>query len=189
MANQFEQVLRAIGERTLDIIKQPLIHKEMLWILLPLLVTLLIMEIYFGRYKREELGWNSAVSNSLVLFFVGMNLASFLYANNLLVGLRNIQPEFIDIAIKKTLITLVIVLESIFLVTLDFFHLVPKSVAFGVSSETMMNYVGILSIILVYSNAAIDLITVPAILLIFIVFVLFFWTIRFIEPKVLEEEE
>src|SRR3989344_25778 len=79
-----KETLFLVWQRVLEILQAPLIMKDMLFILLPLLVVLLIIELYFGRYKYEKLGWNTAVGNSLALFFVGMNLLYFLYTNNLL---------------------------------------------------------------------------------------------------------
>ena len=179
---------KLILERAVEILNQPILNKDMLWILLPLLTALFLMELYFGRYK-EELGCNSAVSNSVVLFFVGINLCSFLYAKNMLLGFTTVAPELVDMAIKKTFIAFIIILESISLIALNFFHVVSKRFAFGLSSALIMNYVGLISIILVYSNIALDLITFPAILFLFIIMVLFFWVLQFFVPKTDEESK
>ncbi|UZE93765.1 MAG: hypothetical protein IB618_03285 [Candidatus Pacearchaeota archaeon] len=189
MVSGLETAINLMLERTVDILKQPLINTEMLWILLPLLVALFLMELYFGRYKEEKLGWNSAVSNSIVLFFVGMNLASFLYSKNMLVGLTTVAPEVLEVASQKTFIAFIILLESIFLLVLNFFHLVSKRFAFGLSSALIMNYIGVISIVLIYSNIPINLSLLPAVLFLFIVTVLFFWILQFLEPKAEEEEE
>lgn len=187
--SEFITAMELILERAIELIIQPIINKQMLWILLPLLVALFLIELYFGRYKEEELGWNSAVSNSIVLFFVGMNLCYFLYTQNMLVGLTSVAPEVLEVASKKTFIAFIIILESIFLIILNFFHLVSKRFAFGVSSALIMNYIGLISIILVYSDISLDLLIIPASLFLFIVMVLFFWVLQVLEPKAEEEEE
>jgi len=189
VVKDFTVALVLIWDRAVEIVKQPIINKEMLWILLPLVAALFLMEIYFGRYKREELGWNSAVSNSVILFFVGMNLLSFLYNKNLLLGLTDINPIFMGVAIKKTFIAVIILLESIFLIILNFFHLVSKRFAYGISSSLIMNYLGVVSIILIYSDILLDFISISAILFIFIITAVFFSLIRLLEPKVCEEKE
>ena len=185
----FLTALKFIGERALEIAKQPLINTEMLWILLPLLTALLLMELYFGRYKKEELGWNSAVSNSIILFFVGMNLCSFLYSKNMLIGLTVVPSDLVSIAAEKTFIALILILESISLIVLNFFHLVSRKFAFGISSALIMNFIGVISVVLVYSNIHLDMITIPAILLLFIIMVAFFSFLKIIEPKGEESEE
>ncbi len=185
----FGFAMKLILDRSIEIVRQPALNVEMLWILLPLLVTMFLMELYFGRYSREEIGWNTAVSNSLVLFFVGMDLASYLYSQNMLVGFSAIPVELLDIASQKTFIAFIIIIESVFLVVLNFFRLVSKRFAFGISSELIMNYIGVISIIAIYSDLPLDLLSLAAVVFLFIVMILFFWIIRTIEPKVEPGEE
>jgi len=189
MVSELVAAINLMLEKSVEIIKQPIINKNMLWILLPLLIALFLMELYFGHYKEEELGWNSAVSNSIVLFFVGMNLCAYLFSKNMLVGLTSVAPEVLEVASQKTFIAFIIILESIFLLLLNFFHLVSKKFAFGISSALIMNFVGVIAIILVYSDISIDLSLIPAILFLFIVAVLFFWILQSLEPKATDEEE
>jgi len=187
--SQFTVALTLVGERALEILRQPAINKEMLWILLPSIVALFLMELYFGRYTKEELGWNSAVGNALVLFFVGMNLASWLYAHKMLPGLITVESSMFDIALKKTFIAAFVLAESALLLFLNFFHLVTKRFAFGISSALIINFVGVMSIVLVYSDMVIDIVTFPALLLIFICMAVFFWFLQALEPKITKTED
>jgi len=189
MLEEFTIAIKLILNKTAEIIEQPILNKDMLWILLPLLTALFLMELYFGRYKEEELGWNSAVSNSIVLFFVGMNLCSFLYSKNMLIGITTVPQALVNIAAKKTFIAFFILLESVFFIVLNFFHLVSKRFAFGISSALIMNYLGVISIVLVYSNLSFDFVMIPAILLLFIIAVLFFWILQMLIPKKEETDE
>ncbi|MCX8194282.1 MAG: hypothetical protein N3G19_02900 [Candidatus Pacearchaeota archaeon] len=189
IVEEFALAMKFIYERALEIIRQPALNPEMLWMLIPMLVSLFLIELYFGRYSEEELGWNSAVSNALVLFFVGINLASWLYSNGMLVGFMPVDIAIFDIALKKTFIAAVVIAESALLLFLNFFHLVAKRFSFGISSGLIINFVGAISIILVYSDIPLDIATFPAVLLIFICLVLFFWIIRLIEPKAKEISE
>ncbi len=189
MTNGIGAAINLVLEKSVELLKQLILNTDMLWILLPLLIALFLMELYFGRYKEEELGWNSAVSNSIVLFFVGMNLCSYLFSKNMLVGLTTVSPELIQVASEKTFIAFIVILESIFLLVLNFFHLVSKRFAFGISSSLIMNYIGVIGIILVYSNIPIDATIIPAILFLFIVAVLFFWIIQSLESKAEKESE
>ena len=42
-------------------------------------VVTLIMTLYFGRHRDEELGWNTAFGNSLTLLFVSIDLFRYIY--------------------------------------------------------------------------------------------------------------
>ena len=52
---------------------------EVLWIIFPLAIATVVMLIYFGKYREEKPGWNSYVSNSLVLLFVSVILLRQIY--------------------------------------------------------------------------------------------------------------
>src|SRR4051812_16533448 len=60
--------------RLWDLIAAPFRHGEMLWIIFPLVFTFVVMEFYYERNRDEELGWGSALANSLILVFVAIDL-------------------------------------------------------------------------------------------------------------------
>ncbi len=177
------ELLNIIWDRVLEIAKQPLLSKDMLWILLPLLLTLLLIELYFGRYKREELGWNSALGNSLVLFFVGMNLFSWLQRNDLLYF-----AVFGETALAKSIIAAVVTLESILLIALNFFHATPKKIAFSLSSVLLLNFIGVISIILVYSPIDMGILTLLASVVLFVLLCFFVKSLQLFEKEPIEKE-
>ena len=51
----------------------PKIEPDLWWIITPLIVITLLMTFYFGKYVSEKLGWNTALGNSVVLLFVGID--------------------------------------------------------------------------------------------------------------------
>lgn len=182
----FLEVLSLIWQRTIDITKQPFIFQDMLWILLPLLTTLVLMQVYFGRYKKEELGWNSAVANSLVLFFVSFNLLSYLHRNEMLILIST--PTDMNLAIIKSFIAIIILLESLLLLFLNFFHVIRGKIAFEISSPLILNYIGIISIIVIYSNIGLGWITLVAAIILFIMLVIFFKIVKLLIPAKYKEK-
>lgn len=187
MWEEIVYVLKLIWDKVVEIVQQPIINKDMLWILIPIISALCLVEFYFARYKEEELGWNTAVGNSLCLFFVGMNLCSFLSRNDMLVGFGAAQAA--GPVLAKSIIAYFIVFEALFLILLNFFHLVSKRFAFGISSGLIMNFISTIAIIVVYSNIAIDWLMIPAVLVMFLIMIIFFQFIRLISPEAEEEDE
>jgi len=161
-----------VYERIFDILSTPAQYPDMLWVLVPLIATTLLMEFYFGVYKEELLGWNTAFSNSLVLIFVAADLSRYLSENNLL---------GVDV---KTLIVLVVVAGGVFLTAVDFFHLLPERLAFNVSAKSPMNFIAIAAILLVYSSIPLDVVTLIAFIAIFIAMLILFWILHQSEPSV-----
>lgn len=157
-------------ERATFILSQPLHNENLLWILVPLFLTLILMELYFGRYKKEELGWNTAFGNSLILIFVSANLINHLINNNL----------WADPVKTGVIITLLIL--GFTLTLLDYFHALPEKLAFTVSSKFPISFIAFLAILFVYIDIPLDIITLIALGLIFIVAYIIISIVHFLTP-------
>lgn len=138
-------------QRFVDIVFAPFYYKDMVWILIPLLVSLLLMEFYFDRYKAEELGWNTAFGNSLVLIFVSLDLLRFLYIHGML-----------DYVTLENALVIAVVFLGLTLTVMTFFHVLPKELAYGFSSRLPINIVAYLAIVIVYAGIVIDFYTAVA---------------------------
>ncbi len=143
--------------RFIEIVQSPFQYKEMLWILFPLLLVILLMELYFSRYKSEELGWNTAYGNSLVLIFVSLDLLRYLFTHG--------QFDFNT----RTAIVVSIIFVGVMFTLLDFFHLLPKSLAFVISSRLPINFLALVGVIIVYTGFPIDFVTFSAFLLFLVI--------------------
>ncbi|MBT3720039.1 hypothetical protein HN789_03035 [archaeon] len=149
-------------EKFLQLLYAPLNHPEMFWILLPLVITVILMELYFGRYPREDPGYHTALENSVFLLFVAVDLVRFLISNESTVD-----------AIKIYLVG-VIIAYAICLSLLDFFHKLPRNLAFKTSSKFLISYTAYIGIVLVYSDILSDLSHLSIIALVFSIIILFF---------------
>ncbi len=143
-------------ERAIDILRITITNQDVLWILAPLVATLILMELYFGRYKQEELGWNTAFGNALVLIFISANLINHLIQNNLWAN-----P-------LKSGIVIGLLLVGFLLTVIDFFHWLPEDWAFTISSKFPISFLALLAILFVYGNIPTDYITLGALIMIFI---------------------
>jgi hypothetical protein len=150
-------------KRITDIFNAPFKITNMLWMLLPLLATLILMEFYFGRYKEEELGWNTAFGNALVLIFVSIDLFRHVYD-----PVGGVIFSFLYAGHAKIIISIVVFLFGILLLFMDFFHFIPKKVAYLLSSPIYINLISLFGIIIVYSdNIPLDWTTLCAFIIIF----------------------
>lgn len=160
------------------IIDAPFKVPEMLWMLIPLIATVVLMEFYFGRYKEEELGWNTALGNALVLTFVAIDLFRHTY-----------EPTGISIkealmsGDEKIIIAMVLFGFAILLVLLDFLHFLPKKLAYIMGSSSFIHMIAILGIIVVYSaGIPLDWTTLLACFLIFLLANLILYVLYWIIP-------
>ena len=157
-------------ERALHILSQPLHNENLLWILVPLFLALILMELYFGRYEKEELGWNTAFGNSLILIFVSANLVNHLINNNL-------WTDPVKAGVVFTLLFL-----GFILTLLDYFHALPEKLAFTVSSKFPISFIAFLAILFVYIDIPIDTTTLLSLGLIFIAAYLIISLVHFLTP-------
>ncbi len=181
-AGGVEEFLRAVLERAGELARVPIDEKQILFMFVPLLVTLFLIELYFAKYRNEELGWNTAVGNSLVLFFVGMNLLGHLYGQGRLFVME-------ADAMARSVVALFVVFESIFLIAMNFYHLMPEKISYGISSALPVNLLGVLSILLVYSRVPFDFVTAAASLFLVIVLILIVIFVKSLEAPAIESVE
>ena len=149
--------------RFAELLQAPFSHPDMIWMTLPLLVSTLFLQVYFGRYKKENVGWNTALSNSLVLFFVGVDSIRFLIVN---FGINGLFGN----VLLKTLVVVFIVLYGLLLAVFEFLHKIPSRIAFIISSPAAVNILAYLNLAIIYSDIPLDFVTVLASSLIFTIF-------------------
>jgi hypothetical protein len=152
-------------ERIQNLIMAPLTHNDMLWIAIPLIITLVALEFYFGIYKDEELGWNTALGNSMVLIFVGIDLLRRLYYQG---AFEEISINALMSSTPKTMLALFILSQGMVLILISFFHALPEGLAFVLSSPLYVNLVAFFSTAIIYTNLPLDFTTALAAAIIFV---------------------
>jgi hypothetical protein len=165
----FKDVLLSIFDRYHDLLVSPIHNPEMVWILLPLLIIIAMMTFYFAKYKEEELGWNTALGNSLIIIFVSIDLFRrvFFYSNPGSIG------NFVDY-IGATLLVFLFFLIGIALIFINFSHVLPKKIAYFISSPLVINLSMYVLIIVIYAKVPIDIITLFVAVVLFVLLLLLF---------------
>ena len=179
--NFFNDVGNKVGDRFVELISAPGQHPNMIWIVTPLVIMLLLMQFYFGRYRREELGWNTAVGNSMVLIFVSLDLLRYIYGDT---GVNTLDVTNIPLHnFKATVIALVVGGAGFIMMFTNFFHIMPKKFSFFMSSSLPVNLMAYVAITLVYTSIPLDFFTLVAALILFIFLLIIFNILHLIEPK------
>jgi hypothetical protein len=145
--------------RILEIVFATFRDPSMLWEVIPLMLDVIIMELYLIRHRDEELSWESSLSHSLILVYVGMNLLHYL----------SLQYNF-SLFDPRLLIALIILSVGCGLAYLNYFHKLPKKILFGFSSVLPINYIAFLGTIYVHGFLRLDFTTLIAASTIFVIF-------------------
>lgn len=153
-----------------EIFIRPWQHAETLWIILPLLLVLILIHIYFGRYPTEQIGWSTAFANSISLLWVCILLIKFLFSKYTITELYTLPS-----AIAAFAVVAVLVLSVLILLLLNFYHALPKGVMRIFSSfefDYILAYIAISLIVLFDINRHL---LIAAALLFVILFLLTQW--------------
>lgn len=147
-------------ERMWDLMAAPFHHPEMWWVVFHLLLTLLVLEFYFDRHRDEELGWAAAVANSLVLFIIAIDLIRHSFHEATPWGvLRTITlAVFTDATLPVAPQVLVLILfvgiVGAAVTVINYYHLLPRKLAFEVSGHPPINFIAYLAIAIVYTHGS-----------------------------------
>jgi len=163
----------SIWPRFLHIVLAWYDHPDMLWTIIPLLAATTLMVLYFGRYKTEKLGWNTAFGNTISLFFVIASLAQGLI-------LKYTPSDFFDpaaaylIVFDQPLYQLIFLsilgLEAVLLMNVNYYHRLPEWLSFYISSTIPMNGLSLLAILVIKGDVPLDRITIYTAIFFFFVF-------------------
>lgn len=180
-ANFFTLVI----DRFMQIVAAPFTNPEMMWIVTPLIITLVVIQLYFGRYIKEKLSWDSATCNALALAFVSADLLRHIYMSYTNTPLYQI---FL-LEYEKIFLILIVATLGLWMMLVDFFHIMPESVGIFMSSPMQTSSIAYVTIATVYSNIAVDWITLISALMLWILLNIIFAVIKLFEPIAIPEEK
>lgn len=149
--------------RILQILLVPYYKRSVIWTIAPLIVALVMIQMYFGKYKTEPLGWNTAFSNSVSLMWVTAILLKYMSDTY---GLSDIFEYYQD-QIGYIIMVSVLAIFTLTLIILNYNHLIPKRFAFILSSSIPVNVSAYLVIVIVMGRIPIDWITFLAVIVLF----------------------
>jgi hypothetical protein len=129
----------------------PFRQPEILPTVLPLIFGALIIELYFGKYETEELGWNSSVANAVIWTTTGITL--------LLTTSMTQQERFA---------AYILIGIGALVGYMNFYHKWPDTVAFIVSSSGLVYTLAYISVIVIKTSTPINRVTLEAAAIFFI---------------------
>lgn len=182
-------LIYAVQTRVIELALAPLRNQDMLWTAVPLLIATLFITLYFGRNRREELGWNTAFSNTMVFLFVAINIIRAMY---------NYGGSWGSVISNKLylLLSLALAGTSVLLMFVTYFHLLPKRLAFFIFSAPPINVSVYVVMTMVYANVPPDYLTALAGFVFLIIIILLGKMLQFLirlvglaepEPEAMEE--
>jgi len=146
-------IFTEIGGRMFQLVIAPLHNPSMLWAAVPLMASLAIITFYYAKYPEEEQGWENAVSNTLVLIFVGVDLLRYVYTNPQVEDIIRLSGIPLP---AKTFAALLVLFLGVSLLVITYNHIHAKGVTFAFASPVTVNVMAYVAMAVVYSNIALD---------------------------------
>ncbi len=150
---------------------------DTLWIILPLVLILVLIHLYFGRHRTEELGWNSAFGNSISLLWICAILFRFLFDKFDFAAMMT-QPG----AMKSLIIVGALTLWVVLLLYLNFFHIMPKKLAFIISSSDSVYILAYIIISVIIGSFILNINTLIASIFLFVFLLIVLQIIKHMIP-------
>lgn len=170
------ELAQMILYRFIDLVKAPLTDNQMLWTAVPLVIATVFMTLYFGKYRKEELGWATAFGNTMVFLFVSLSIIQYMYYAEGPGSWNNVLSNQFYLTI-----TIVLTLIALFFMFITYYHLLPKKVAFFLFSAPPVNISVYVLMTIVYTGVPVDYITLGAAAVLFLVIMLLLKIIQKIE--------
>lgn len=155
----------------------PLKNYHTIWLVIPLILILITIHFYFGRYRSEELGWNSAFGNSISLFWICIILWKYLHDKYDITILIHDQYT-----IKYLFLISFLSVWVIMLLIFNFFHLVSRKLAFIISSADSIYILAYIIISIIMTDFVLNYELLFASIILFILMILLFDGIKILIP-------
>lgn len=160
---QFSDVAALTWDRFMEMVFVPVRNPDMLWAVVPLIIAVTFMTLYFGRYRKEELGWNDAFGNAMIFLFTAISLIKQMYydTGSLSFDALAANPTYLFFSV-------VLALASLLLMFITYFRFIPKRLAFFIFSAPPVNLALYVIITMIYAGIPADFITLLAAIVMFL---------------------
>jgi len=145
-----------------EIFSAPFRDSSIWWVLTPIILFWLVLEVYFGMYKGEKLGWNTALGNGLNLFWVVVISLKALFTKNLEL-----------FSIDKLIVVIVIAVYSGFIISVSFTHKLKENIFFLFASPTTIYYLSGITILWIHGLINITLWVIIDLIIFYTVLMIF----------------
>lgn len=136
-------ILQQMWDAFLQIARAPFLDLSVLWLLAPILVFWIVLEIYLDKHKDEKLGWNTALGNGLSMFWV------------VVTAMRHIFQEGIELNWIKLLAISLILAYALFIIIISFTHRFRDKIVFPLASPTPVYFMSGIAILWAFDSLAI----------------------------------
>lgn len=160
-----------------DIAAAPFQQLSVWWFLTPIIIFWIILEVYFGKHKSEELGWNTALSNGMALVWVNIESMRFLWQNHP-------EPFWLRFVIVSTILC-----YGFFIIFISFTHKLSSKTTYALASPNPIYYFSYISVLWGHGVLTLTWWVFLDLIIIYPIILLFFAIIKKILPRAKDDSD
>lgn len=141
------------------------------WVLLPIFLLWIVLEVYFGEYKKERLGWNTALANGISFSWIVIDSVRHLFSTH---------PKSMWL---RFLILFVLLSYSVFITVISFAHKFSPKVTYALAAPTPVYFLCMVTILWSYGELVVDGWTILSLSILFGFAMLLFYLLRKFLPE------
>ncbi|MBT3406637.1 hypothetical protein HN419_05740 [Candidatus Woesearchaeota archaeon] len=142
------------------------------WVLAPVIILWIVLEVYFGEYKKEKLGWNTSLANGITLLWVNIEAMRFIFS------IPGIDMKWI-----RFVVLLFILAYAGFIIYISFTHKFSAKVTYILASASPIYYLSMISILWSHGQLQMTWWVLLDLILLFGLLLFIFWIIRKFIPE------
>ncbi len=153
----FTVVIPEVFSRFFLLVSAPILYPIMWWLLIHLVITFFLFEFYFERHEDEDLGWTAALANSVVMMFISMELLRDIYGHDKtpFAIILQLGRDYFSLGLfseQMIMVSLILLLgiAGVGTAIINYYHVLPRSLAFLVSGHKTVNLLAYFLIVVTY---------------------------------------
>lgn len=145
---------------------------SILWILTPIFLIWIFLEVYFGMFKSEKLGWNNVLGNGISLMWIGVDAMRYIFSD---ARIGDFWLRFIIFGIM--------ILYAMFVIYISFTRKLGEFLSYALGSTTPIYFLSFVAVLWSYGQLVIDRWVFLDLLSMFILLLVTFFIFRKLLPR------
>lgn len=146
------------------------------WYLTPIILLWVMLEIYFGKYKQEKLGWNTSLGNAVTLTWISVESMRYLFS---------VQPNNFWFRFG---VIILIMLYAVLIIYLSFSHKISARATYTLASPTPIYFLCTVTILWGHGTLELTKWVVLDLVALYFIIVILFVIIKKLMPESLKYE-
>jgi hypothetical protein len=145
------------------------------WYLAPIFLLWIVLELYFGKYKKEKLGWNTSLGNGISLTWITLESMRFLFQT---------RP---DAFWYKFAVILIVLLYAFLIVYLSFSHKLSAKITYLMASPSPIYFLSMVTILWGHGVLIVTWWVLLDLVILYIIIAILFWIIKKLVPESIKD--